>query len=53
MKKSIKSKAEEQFTLSQKKAKQFIAEKDKSAQARADKTARLRELRLAKESAEK
>ncbi|MCF8466101.1 MAG: hypothetical protein K9G33_01740 [Sneathiella sp.] len=53
MKKSLKSTASEQFTLSQKKARTFIKEKDKAEQERADKTARLKALRLAKATSDR
>ena len=48
MLKSVKSKAEEQFAASQKKAKEVLAEKDIAGRERSEKTARLKALRLAK-----
>jgi hypothetical protein len=53
MSKSVKSKAEEQFAATQKKAKQTLREKDKVRQERTESMARLRALRLAKETADK
>ncbi len=53
MVKSAKSRAEKYFTASERVDKQFLIEKAKAEQARADHTARLRNLRLAKEAAEK
>ena len=53
MLKSVKSRAEEQFAASQKKIKQVQKEKDKEGQERAEKVARLRALRLAKEASDK
>jgi hypothetical protein len=53
MLKSGKSRAEEQFAATQKKAKQAIKEQDKARQERAESMARLRALRLAKETADK
>jgi hypothetical protein len=52
MQKSIKSKAEEQFAASQKKAKQVLKEKEKAQIEGAEKVMRLRALRLAKEAAD-
>jgi hypothetical protein len=52
MLKSVKSKAEEQFAASQKKAKETLQEKDKAGQERSEKTARLKALRLAKKASE-
>jgi hypothetical protein len=51
--KSVKSTAEQKFAATQKKAKQAIKEQDKARQKRAENTARLRALRLAKETADK
>ncbi len=53
MQKSAKSRAEAEFAATQKKDKQAQQEKDQAQQAMAEKTARLRALRLAKEAAEK
>lgn len=53
MLKSVKSRAEEQFAASQKKLKLVQKEKDKAGQERAEKVARLRSLRLAKEASDK
>ena len=53
MLKSVKSRAEEQFTATQKKDKQALKEREKAQQARAEHMARLRGLRLAKEAADK
>ena len=50
--KSVKSTAEQKFIATQKKAKQAIKEQDKARQKRAENTARLRALRLAKETAD-
>ena len=52
MLKSAKSKAEQQFTATQKKDRQVLAEREKVRQERAEKTARLKALRLAKEAEE-
>ena len=52
MSKTVKSRAEEQFAASQKKAKESLQEKDKAGKERAEKTARLKALRLAKEAAD-
>ena len=51
MPKSAKSTAEEQFAATQKKAKQVLNEKEKARLENAEKVARLRALRLAKEAA--
>ncbi len=51
--KSVKSRAEEQFAASQKKAKQALTEKEKAYQEMVERVARLRALRLAKEAADK
>ncbi len=48
---SVKSRAEEQFAATQKKAKQALTEKEKVRQERAEHVASLRALRLAKEAA--
>ena len=53
MLKSIKSRAEQQFTATQKKDKQILKEREKAQQERAEHTAKLRGLRLAKEAAER
>jgi hypothetical protein len=55
MRKSARSRAEELFTATQKKAKQALKEKEKEKAEReiAEHTARLRALRLAKEAADK
>lgn len=53
MLKSVRSRAEEQFAASQKKLKLVQKEKDKAGQERAEKGARLRALRLAKEASDK
>ena len=51
--KSAKSRAEEQFAATQKKAKQALKEKEKAWQETEKKVANLRALRLAKEAADK
>ena len=53
MLKSVRSRAEEQFAATQKKDKQALKEKEKEQQEKADHTARLRALRLAKEEADR
>ena len=53
MLKSVKSRAEEQFAATRKKDKQALKEKEKARQERAEHTARLRALRLAKEAVDK
>ena len=53
MRKSARSKAEELFAASQKKAKQAVKEKEKARQKIDAQVARLRALRLAKEAADK
>lgn len=53
MKKLVKSRAEEQFTATQKKNNQARNERDKASQERAGHIAGLRSLRLAKEAADK
>ena len=52
MRKSVRSRAEEQFAATQKKAKQTPSEKEKARQEIAERVARLRALRLAKEAAD-
>tara|TARA_B100000959_G_C14707372_1_gene511362 strand:- start:418 stop:600 length:183 start_codon:yes stop_codon:yes gene_type:complete len=52
MKKPIISRAEEQFTATQKKDERALKAKDKAEQERADKRARLKALRLAKEASD-
>ena len=47
-----KSKAEEKFTQSLKADKKFVLEKEKAAQVKLDKMAKLKALRLAKEASE-
>jgi hypothetical protein len=51
--KSAKSRAEEQFAATQKKAKQALKEKEKAWQESEKRVASLRALRLAKEAADK
>ncbi|MAF46720.1 MAG: hypothetical protein QGH73_00530 [Rhodospirillales bacterium] len=53
MLKRVKSKAEEQFAAIQKKDKEALMEKEKAQQARTDKMARLKALRLAKEASDR
>ena len=53
MLKTVKSRAEEQFTATQKKDKQVLKDKEKARQERTAHTAGLRALRLAKEAADK
>ena len=53
MRKSAKSRAEEQFAAIRKKDKQPLNENEKAQQERAENMARLRALRLAKEAADK
>ena len=53
MLRTAKSRAEEQFTATQKKGKQALKEKDKARQERAEHVASLRALRLAKAAADK
>ena len=53
MLKTVRSRAEKQFTATQKKDKQALKEKEKAGQERAEKVARLRTLRLANEAAHK
>ena len=49
-KRTTRSKAEEQFTATQKKDEKTLNEREKIRQDQADKVARLRALRLAKEA---
>ncbi len=53
MRKTVKSRAEQQFAATQKKDKQILKEREKARQERAEHTANLRALRLAKEAADK
>jgi len=53
MLKSARSRAEEQFTATQKKDRQALKEKEKARQKEAEHVASLRALRLAKEAADK
>ena len=53
MLKSVKSRAEEQFAASRKKDKQALDDREKARQEEAKSVAKLRALRLAKESADK
>jgi len=53
MRKSVKSRAEEQFTATQKKAKQALTDSENARQERADHIAKLKALRLAKEAADR
>ncbi len=53
MRKSVKSRAEEQFTASKKKTNQTLKEKERAWQEIGEKTARLKALRLAKEAADR
>ena len=53
MQRSMRSRAEAQFAATQKKAKQALSEKEKARQAIADRMAKQRALRLAKEAADK
>ena len=50
---SVTSRAEEQFTATQKKAKLAVTEREKARQERADHIAKLKALRLAKEAADR
>ncbi len=52
MAKTVTSRAEEQYAATQKKAKQFVKEKDKAWQELTDRVAKLKALRLAKEAAD-
>ena len=53
MQKSVKSKAEEKFAVTQKKAIQALNEREKVRLEKGELTAKLRALRLAKEEADK
>jgi hypothetical protein len=53
MRKSLRSRAEEQFAATQKKAKQALNEKEKARREIAERMAKQRALRMAKEAAEK
>ena len=53
MQKSLRSRAEAQFAATQKKAKQALSEKERARKAMADRMAKQRALRLAKEAADK
>ncbi len=53
MRKSVKSRAEEQFTATQKKSDQALKDKEKAWQELEKKSARLKALRLAKEASDK
>lgn len=53
MSKTARSKAEEQFTATQKKDKQFLQEKESARNERAEGVAKLKALRQAKEIADK
>ncbi len=53
MQKSVRSKAEQHFAATQKKAAQAGKDKEKARKAEADHVAKLRALRLAKEAADK
>ena len=53
MRRSVKSRAEEQFASTQKKDKQALKDKEKARQEVAEHVAMLRGLRLAKEAADK
>jgi hypothetical protein len=53
MLKSVRSKAEEQFDATQKKAKKALNEKEKARQELTERMAKQRSLRLAKEAADK
>lgn len=53
MPKSPRSRAEEQFAATQKKAKQALSEKEKARRAIAERMAKQRALREAKEAADK
>lgn len=52
MRKTVKSRAEEQFAATQKKAKLAMKEKEKAQIERSERVANLRGLRLAKEAAD-
>ncbi|MEJ2122690.1 MAG: hypothetical protein P8Z76_18720 [Alphaproteobacteria bacterium] len=53
MQKTLRSRAEEKFAATQKKAKQALSEKEKARQAMTERMAKQRALRLAKEAADK
>jgi hypothetical protein len=53
LKKSIKSKAEQQFAAAEKKTKNILQARDKSQQDLKERMAKQRSLRLAKEQADK
>ena len=53
VKSTVKSRAEQQFAASQKKDKKVLKEREKARQDQADKMAKLRSLRLAKEAEDK
>ncbi len=53
MLKSVRSKAEERFDATQKKAKKALNEKEKARQELTERMAKQRSLRLAKEAADK
>ncbi len=53
MRMSVKSRAEEQFTATQKKAKQALTDSENARQEMADHIAKLKALRLAKEAADR
>ena len=53
MRKSVQSRAEAQFAATQKKDRADLKEKERERQERAEHTANLRALRLAKEAADK
>jgi hypothetical protein len=53
MRKSVKSSAEQQFAATQKKTDPFLKQKEKARQELTEKTARLKALRLAKETSDK
>ncbi len=53
MSKSAKSRAEEQFTATQKKDKQVLKDKEKARYDRAENVSKLKALRMAKEAADK
>ena len=53
MMKSARARAEELFTASQKRDRQALKEKEKAEQEIADRVAKLKALRLAKEAADK
>lgn len=53
MENTVRARAEEQFAATQKKAKKALNEKEKARQEVAERMARQRALRLAKEAADK